>query len=239
MLQNFLSNALRYTRAGHVEMAAAIDGDRVRIAVSDTGPGIDPQHHAEIFEEFRRLNAGHERGMGLGLAIVQRAGRMLDHSVDVESALGQGSTFSVTVPLAPAGTRAIRAAEAPRRGLAARTMLVVDNESTILEGMRAVLEGWGCEVLTAGDALEARAAVAGRVTPVDVILADYHLGDGITGDAVVADLRARLDRPTPAVIITADREPALRERLLATGLHVLRKPVKPAQLRALLARLTG
>lgn len=240
ILQNFLSNALRYTRQGGVVMAARHEGANVRIAVTDTGPGIDPAHHADIFEEFRRLNAGHERGMGLGLAIVQRAGRMLDHPIGVRSAIGAGSTFCVTVPLAVEGTRQVRAANpvAPR-GIAARTVLVIDNEETILEGMRAVLEGWGCDVLTAVGASEAREAIALSGAPVDVILADYHLGDGMTGEVVVAQLRTSLDRPTPAVIITADREPDLRDRLLGAGLHVLQKPVKPAQLRALLARLTG
>ncbi len=240
MLQNFLSNALRYTRQGEVAMAAVVEGDRVRIAVRDTGPGIDARHHDEIFEEFRRLNAGHQRGMGLGLAIVQRAGRMLGHPVGLVSEPGKGSTFCVTVPLAAAGVRPVRgSSDVARRGIAARTVLVIDNETTILAGMRAVLEGWGCSVLTALSAAEARSAVAGSIAPVDVVLADYHLGDGMTGEMAVADLRALFDRPTPAVIITADREPELRDRLLATGLHVLQKPVKPAQLRALLAKLTG
>ena len=241
ILQNFLSNALRYTRDGSVTMAAeAESGEGIRIVVTDTGPGIDPAHHAEIFEEFRRLNAGHERGMGLGLAIVQRAGRMLGHPVGLDSVPGRGSSFCVTVPTAAAGTPVPRQpSAASRRGIAAHTILVVDNEDTILEGMRAVLEGWGCFVLTAEDEAEARAIVDSSARAIDVILADYHLGDGVTGDTVVADLRAQLKRPVPAVIITADREPDLRERLLAAGLHVLQKPVKPAQLRALLARLTA
>lgn len=240
ILQNFLSNALRYTRQGGVVMAARHEGAHVQIAVTDTGAGIDPTHHGEIFEEFRRLNSGHERGMGLGLAIVQRAGRMLDHPIGVRSAIGQGSTFCVTVPLTVEGTRQICAATpAARRGIAARTVLVIDNEEIILEGMRAVLEGWGCDVLTAVGGSEAREAIAASSAPVEVILADYHLGNGMTGEVVVAQLRTLLDRPTPAVIITADREPDLRDRLLGAGLHVLQKPVKPAQLRALLARLTG
>lgn len=240
ILQNFLSNALRYTREGEVRMSVACRSGRAVIAVSDTGPGIDPAHHQFIFEEFRRLDTGSSRGIGLGLAIVQRAGRMLGHPIALDSAPGRGSTFSVAMPLAALGLRSAGpAAPTARRGLGARAVLVVDNEQTILDGMRAVLEGWGCRVLAALGEEEASRFADADLAAVDVILADYHLSDGRTGDDAVAALRRRLGRAAPAVIITADRMPDLRDRLVAAGLHVLQKPVKPAQLRALLARLSG
>lgn len=239
ILQNFVSNALRYTERGGVGMSVAFHGGEAVIAVTDTGPGIDPMHHDTIFEEFRRLDHGAARGIGLGLAIVQRAGRMLGHAIGLDSAPGQGSTFSVAAPVAAVGLRSPRPAMvAQRRGLGARAVLVVDNEATILDGMRAVLEGWGCTVLTALDEAAARAIPPSAQDEVDVILADYHLSDGVTGDDVVAGLRRHLGRVVPAVIITADRMPDLKDRLVASGLHVLQKPVKPAQLRALLARLS-
>jgi CheY-like chemotaxis protein len=124
-----------------------------------------------------------------------------------------------------------------RRRPGIRRVLVIDNEATILDGMRALLESWGCVVLTALNAEEARAALA--ESDIDLILADYHLAQGATGDAEVAALRLQLGRSVPAAIITADRMPELREQLLAAGLHVLQKPVKPAQLRALMARLVN
>lgn len=238
ILQNYLSNALRYTSAGEVRMTATLADGQVVIAVRDSGPGIDPVHHQEIFEEFRRLDNGADRGMGLGLAIVQRASRMLGHPIGLESAPGRGSTFSVAVPAAaPAEVPVAATAKAQRSGLGARTVLVLDNEQTILDGMRALLEGWGCRVRTALTGGAALAHAAGGA--VDIVLADYHLADGVTGDSVIADLEAALGRSLPAVVITADRTPELREALTAAGLHVLQKPVKPAQLRALLGRLAG
>lgn len=240
ILQNFLSNALRYTEAGSVRMEATHHGGEVRIAVVDTGPGIAACHHAEIFEEFRRLDGRTGPGIGLGLAIVQRAGRMLSHPIDLRSTPGEGAAFAVTAPLAAIGVRA-QSSVSPvtRHGIAARAVLVIDNEQSILDGMRAVLTGWGCQVLTALDEDGARARADEEPASIDVLLADYHLADGATGDQAVEALRAHLGRPVPAVIITADRTPALRDALAARGLHVLQKPVKPAQLRALLARLVG
>ena len=239
MLQNFLSNAVRYTAEGSVAMAAAYRDGAVHISVTDTGPGIDAANHAEIFEEFRRLDTGVARGIGLGLAIVQRASRMLDHPLSLVSAPGEGSTFAVAAPLAAVGMRSAPSqSPADHRGIGARAVLVIDNEQAILDGMRAVLEAWGCRVVTAFGEAEACALSADDVADIDVILADYHLENGATGDQAVACVRQHLERPVPAIIVTADRTPELRERLIATGLHVLQKPVKPAQLRALLARLT-
>ena len=235
VLQNFLSNALRYTERGGVTMSARVVGRAVSIAVTDTGPGIDPAHHEEIFEEFRRLDAGQSMGMGLGLAIVQRASRMLDHPVRLTSAAGQGATFAIEAPLAAAGILRSAAPGAVQRGVGVSTVLVLDNEEAILEGMRAMLGGWGVKVRAAATLEQARTLVRRGRTPPDVILADYHLAAGALGDEAVAVLRADIGAEVPAVIITADRMPDLRDRLVASGLHVLQKPVKPAQLRALLA----
>ncbi len=237
VLQNFLSNALRYTPAGTVTMEARQNGRTVTITVSDTGPGIDPKHHAEIFEEFRRLDAGSARGIGLGLAIVERASRMLDHPVRVDSRRGEGATFSIDTPLVAAGIVRGAPVAVPPRGIAVRNVLVLDNERAILDGMRAMLRGWGVRVRTAATLAGARRIVRRANGAIDVILADYHLGDGQVGDEAVAVLRRDLGHDVPAVIITADRMPDLRERLTGDGLHVLQKPLKPAQLRALLARI--
>lgn len=235
VLQNFLSNAVRYTRHGSITMSARQDGRSVAITVADTGPGIDPAHHAEIFEEFRRLDAGASQGIGLGLAIVQRASRMLGHPITLSSALGAGATFSIEAPLAASGILRLPTVATPTRGIGVSTVLVLDNEESILAGMQAMLGGWGVRVRTAASLDDARAIVRrSRLRP-DVILADYHLGSETLGDVAVATLRADIGAEIPAAIITADRMPDLRERLIASGLHVLQKPVKPAQLRALLA----
>lgn len=243
ILQNFLSNAVRYTRAGSVTMTARHVAEGVEIAVTDTGPGIAHADQALIFEEFRRLTTrseaeekGIERGMGLGLAIVQRAARMLDLKVDLTSAPDAGATFAVTVPATiPQAREPDTDNMRGSAGVGRATVLVIDNEPAILAGMSAMLAGWGCHVLTAPDG--AAALAAARRRPIDLLLADYHLADGVTGDAVVERVRDACARRIPAAIITADRTPELKDSLTAEGLAILTKPVKPAQLRALMGRL--
>jgi signal transduction histidine kinase/PAS domain-containing protein len=234
ILQNLIANALRYTEAGEVIVSSALHGDALTIAVKDTGIGIAPEDHARVFEEFQRVGeSGGDRGIGLGLAIVQRAGRMLDHPIRLESTPGRGSTFSVTVPLGvPSVGRPVGSEPAERGGLSGKSVLVIDNDVAILDGMTAILSGWGCSIATSTGM-----PVLSDNAPPDVIVADYHLDDGLTGDAVVAGIRAVYRADVPAIIITADRTPELRDALSGQGLHVLTKPVKPAQLRALLTRL--
>ena len=233
IVQNFISNALRYTDTGGVTVRCHAGAGALRIEVIDTGPGIDPAHHREIFAEFRRLDRDRPvKGIGLGLAIVERAGRMLGHPIGLESAPGRGATFTVTVPLGRA--QAVDAAATPaamRGGLAGRTVLVLDNEEAILSGMNVILSGWGCQAICVADRAAAIAA-AGR-GGIDAIVADYHLDAGDTGDAVVRALGFGI----PAIIVTADRTAELKDRLRTEGFHWLNKPVKPAQLRALLSAI--
>jgi signal transduction histidine kinase len=238
ILQNLIGNALRYTQVGSVAVSTRTEGDVLHLEVIDTGPGIAPEHHLEIFEEFRRVGEhGRDRGMGLGLAIVQRAGRMLGHALTLQSALGEGSRFGVCVPLGTATIRTDYVAQPSRRGrLDDQIVLVIDNETSILEGMRALLEGWGCTVLCARDAVQG-IVPRGERAP-DIIIADYHLDDGKTGVAAIGAVRAAAGIEIPAIVITADRTPELREGLVQAGFHILQKPVKPAQLRALISRLT-
>lgn len=239
ILQNLISNALRYTDAGSVDVTATVRDDMLEISVSDTGRGIAPEHHAEIFEEFRRVgDIGRDRGIGLGLAIVQRAARMLGHSVTLDSTIDKGSRFALIVPLGSSRQSHEPRAAAVRRGnLEGQTILVIDNEPAILEGMAVLLAGWGCLVRTALGSDEAIGQAALSVP--DIIIADYHLDDNATGDDAIETVRDRCSATIPAIVITADRTPELRDMLGRRELHVLQKPVKPAQLRALLTRLTS
>jgi signal transduction histidine kinase/CheY-like chemotaxis protein len=238
ILQNLIGNALRYTQAGSVDVSARAEDATLHLEVIDTGPGIAPEHHVEIFEEFRRIGEhGRDRGMGLGLAIVQRAARMLHHALTLQSALGAGSRFGVCVPLGVAKLQAPHVATPSRSGrLDDQIVLVIDNEASILEGMSALLEGWGCTVLSARDEQAGLAQTANGAP--DIIIADYHLDDGLTGVSAIGAVRAAAGATIPAIVITADRTLELRDLLAAAGFHVLQKPVKPAQLRALITRLT-
>lgn len=239
ILQNFLSNALRYTQRGSVRVSCMAGPGGIRISVADSGPGIPPDKQQIIFEEFRRLDtraAGRgAAGKGLGLAIVRRASDMLRHEVTLESAPGQGATFSITVPPGQAAAEegegdGPRASDRSMRGL---KVLVIDNEPAIQTGMATLLGGWGCTVTAAADFEEAVAQFGAGDAP-DVILVDYHLNEGETGDVTIDRLHAHFGAAVPSVMISADRGEELKAVLDARGIPLLGKPVKPAQLRALL-----
>ena len=239
VLQNFLSNALRYTRHGSVLLGARRAGDEVRIEVWDTGPGIAAEQRARIFGEFQRLEQPSpwgEKGLGLGLSICDRIAAMLDHRLALHSRPGHGSCFAIVVPRA--------AAAPPRRQAVHRggsdeqlplTVLCLDDDAAILDGMRALLGRWGVDCRTAHDV----AAAAGELRrgPVDLILADYHLADDVGGLQALQQLRAARDPLPPAALITADGSSELKQRARALGYPLLHKPVKPAALRALLTAL--
>jgi CheY-like chemotaxis protein len=202
--------------------------------VKDSGPGIAPDSQIIIFEEFRRLDS-RTSGKGLGLAIVKRASDMLGHPVTLESAPGRGSTFAICLPIGEPVADPVDGAEMPGRDRTMRglNILVIDNERAIQTGMRTLLGGWGCTVQAAGGFAEATGLFGDGATP-DIILIDYHLNEGETGDQALDRLRAHFGGPVPAIMISADRGKELKARLDACGIPLLNKPVKPAQLRALL-----
>ena len=241
LLQNLVSNAIKYTRKGRVLVGCRRREGHVRVDVYDTGIGIAPELQGDIFKEFHRLDAGAKiaTGLGLGLSIVQRIAQVLDLEVRLQSSVGHGSHFSVELPLArsPATVkRRKRAAGPDKQWLSGTRALCIDNEPTILDGMQAVLTGWGCAVMKAVDLDTAFAAVEEtRQTP-DILLVDYHLGGGSGIDAVTA-LRQKFGADLPAILITADRSPAVRLAARVAGIDVLGKPVRPAALRALLAQV--
>ncbi len=234
ILQNFLSNALRYTQRGSVTLRCIAAGETILISVADTGPGIAAADQALIFEEFRRLD-NRAAGKGLGLAIVRRASDMLGHRVDLVSAPGEGACFTIAVPCGLEVNEGDETGGTPAhdRSMRGLSILVVDNERTIQTGMRSLLSGWGCSVVTADGFADAVARFPVGEQP-DLVLIDYHLNDDETGDAVIAHLRTHFDAHIPAVMISADRGEQLKAQMAAQATPLLTKPVKPAQLRALL-----
>lgn len=244
VLQNLLSNAIRYGaiegRPQRVLLGCRRAGDSLRIEVRDNGPGIPEDKQAVIFEEFVRLNPDGdrgERGLGLGLAIVERIARMLDLPIGLSSAPGQGSTFHVGVQRIASVVAAPSAAPAQQAAPVFDPdafVLCIDNEAQVREAMAALIGGWGCQVAVAASLDEAIAAVdrAGRFP--DLLVADLHLDEGPDGLEIIETLRRRWALAVPAALITADRDPTLRPRARARGVELLHKPVKPAALRALL-----
>jgi CheY-like chemotaxis protein/anti-sigma regulatory factor (Ser/Thr protein kinase) len=237
VLQNLVSNAIKYTSEGRVLMGCRrLGGGQLRIEIHDTGPGIPESKRRLVFREFERLdqNAATAPGLGLGLSIVDRIARMLKHTVGLRSSLGKGSVFTITLPVqAMAADNAL--AERPQPAgdgrLADLTVLVIDNEPAILKGMESLLAGWGCKVLLAHTSSEALALWQAHDAGVDLILADYHL-DREDGLDVVAMLRGHAGRYVPAILITADRSRQVQDLALAHDMQCLRKPLRPAALRA-------
>jgi len=239
IVQNFLSNALRYTSKGGVLLGARRVGDEVRIEVWDSGPGIAAEQRARIFDEFQRLehpSPWGEKGLGLGLSICDRLAGILGHRLDLHSQVGHGSCFAVSVPrneAMPARRQKVQRS-GPDKQLPL-TVLCLDNDATILEGMRALLSRWGVDCRIALDVEQAGQELARG--PIDLILADYHLTDGVDGLQALQQLRAERGGLPPVAMITADGSSELKQQARALGYPVLHKPVRPAALRALLTAL--
>ncbi len=236
VLQNFLANALRYTREGRIVLAARPRGGRIELQVWDTGPGIPEYHLQQIFEEFYRFEQPtnwDERGLGLGLSICQRISLVLGHPLNVRSRSGRGSMFSIQVPRAAHAALLTPAPAVPALpdSLAGMRVLCVDNDPDILAGMAVLLGRWKIEVLRAATVDEALARMAERP---DVLLVDYHLHDRLDGLDTLDALRA-LGPSVPGALVTADGSEQVKQAARARGYRVLTKPIKPASLRAFLA----
>ncbi len=235
VLQNLISNAIKYTDEGKVLVGARRDGDHLNIQVVDTGKGIEDDDRGTIFKEFQRLekDARKVRGLGLGLSIVQRIASVLEHPVTMESVIDHGTAFSVRIPVKAPVVRPIKDSAGRKLGhnLNGTVVLVVDNEPEIVRGMEILLAGWGCHVIVAESEDEACAKVRNASVKPDVILADYHLAENL-GTDVVASVRAIVGEPVSAIMITADRSVDVQNDIMELGLTLMRKPVRPAALRA-------
>ena len=239
LLQNLISNAIKYTRTGRVLVGCRRRGERLRIDVYDTGIGIPPDKRRAVFAEFHRLDRGAKvaRGLGLGLSIVERIARVLDHPIALASQVDRGTHFSIEVPVTPTVLGETRQPD-PRvdRGrLAKIPVLCIDNDPNVLDGMATLLRGWGCETFQATDLWEAVATLQAAGKSPGGLLVDYHLDHG-NGIEAVAELRRLFGAEIPAVLITADRSPDVREAARTLAIQVLNKPIKPASLRAVMSQ---
>ncbi len=245
-LRNLLSNALRYAPDGRVLLGCRRRGNQLVIAVYDTGIGIAPDQHAKIFGEFYQIgNKARDRnqGLGLGLAIVERVVRLLDHALAMRSEPGRGSCFSVAVPLATVADARTEAQSSDADqihvagSLAGRRILMIDDEEAIRSGMCDLLQGWGCEVTTAGSCAEALERAAACPAPIDAVISDIGLPGQGNGIDAIAALRDRFGARLPALLITGDTSQAALQAARAANLIMLHKPIKPARLRAALAKV--
>jgi len=241
LIQNLVSNAVKYTRSGRILVGVRRRGELAEIQVFDTGIGIPTDKLSSIFGEFTRLEEGarEAQGLGLGLSIVDRIARVLKLELQVDSGRGKGTRFSVILPVSDAVEQTAVAEAAPSvqpgAALDGMAVLCIDNDRRILEGMRLLFEGWGCTVATFSGSKAI--AEAGLIAVPDIILADYHL-DGETGLDLIRKLRGRFGETIPAVLVTADRSNEVREAADRMDVPVVNKPLKPAVLRSLMTRLS-
>lgn len=238
VLQNFLANALRYTREGRIVIGMRVRGEHIALQVWDTGPGIPENHMRQIYDEFHRYQQPFdwgERGLGLGLSICQRISRLLQHELDARSRVDHGSMFSIVVPRgSPLGERraSTRRGTLASDSLAGLRVLCVDNDREIIDGMQALLGRWQVDVITATTVDEALRKIAEGPS---VMLVDYHLHDRLDGLATLDALRAASPGPIAGALLTADGRDELKREARERGYRLLTKPVKPASLRAFLA----
>jgi signal transduction histidine kinase len=245
IVQNLLANAARYTDEGGVLLAARPRGESVVIEVWDTGPGIPQQEQYRIFEEFQR-GAASERaggtGFGLGLAIVRRMVDALGHRLELKSVVGHGSRFSVIAQSASALSKPhprLVAAIDETDYLVARQVIVIDDDLAVLTAMQTLLSRWGADVRPARDLDDIGEILSDPEFSPAIVLADYHLNEGICGIDIVRRIRRRVASEIPAILITADRAQATSEAASRSGCELLFKPIRPGELRALMKHLLG
>ncbi|MBB3104536.1 PAS domain S-box-containing protein [Azomonas macrocytogenes] len=243
ILRNLLSNAIRYTIDGRILLGCRRHRQSLSIEVWDTGIGIPADKLQEIFQEFKRgeqQRPNQDRGLGLGLAIVDKIAGMLGHKVRVASVLGRGSRFSIEVPLLRSMPPQCLPTESPQpltERLYGSRIWVVDNDAAICAGMRTLLEGWGCLVVTALGEEDLARQVDNFHAEADLLIVDYHLDNGRNGVEVVAAVNARRAISLPALMITANYSNELKQQLRDLGHMLLHKPIRPMKLKTTMSHL--
>jgi CheY-like chemotaxis protein len=218
----------------------------LRIAVHDTGPGIAPEEQRLVFEEFYQIGnpeRDRSKGMGLGLAIVDRLAKLMQAKMELVSTPGRGSMFAIDLPLAVQARAAPAAPEqragAPRRSFAGSLVAVIDDEEMILNATRHLLEQWECTVVTGVSGSKVMEQLSTSTRAPDAIVCDYRLRGNENGLGVIDALRSEFNEDIPALLITGDTGPERLRELEASGMSVLHKPVQEKTLRDALGRLLG
>lgn len=236
IIQNLVSNAIRYTDKGSVKLSCRYEGGEFWIDVTDTGIGIDPEQFDEIFQEFHQIKTPgtDNEGFGLGLAIVKRLADLLGHEISVVSDPGNGSTFSIRLPVvsAQSGNRskaAVTTAAATSETVSGLIILIEDDVN-VANAWGLLLEAEGFRVATAASAKEAAAVVKHLDVPPDLIISDFHLLDDSTGVEAVAMIRGEFERNIPAFIVTGDTSKMVKEAKSTENCIIMNKPVNTDQL---------
>ena len=246
ILQNLVSNALRYTQTGGVLIGCRKRGPFLRFEVWDTGRGIPLSEHDKIFDEFHRCpGERHQDGLGLGLAIVKRMAQTLNHSVDFASKPGQGSMFCVSVPLSTRQSGDDRGQAEEELFLSPSLSIKLDNAFIViieddpnqLNAMTTLLNQWRAISLGADSIARILTVLKTTERCPDLIIADYHLSNDSRGHQAVTKIREKFSHHIPAIIVTADPSPEMENAARLTDCEFMTKPIEPAEMRALIAHL--
>ncbi len=243
ILSNLVGNAIRYTEVGRVLVGCLRRGRHLRIFVADTGIGIAPEHQEAIFEEFYRVSDSQANGshsLGLGLNIARRLSNILGHPMDLESTLGKGTAFHVDVPIGNvwhSGTGEPEISERIGGEFAGLCCLVLEDDKMLREALTSMLERWGLSVVTIDDFDHAAKAVSELPKQPDIILTDYRLRGRIQGTDLVSEINEVLEKPCPALVMTAETAPEVVDGIKASGFPLLIKPVSPPALRVVMHNL--
>ena len=243
ILLNLVSNAMRYTLRGGIIVGCRRRGEVLRIEVWDSGPGIPEGHKQNIFGEFVQLPTPERDrygGLGLGLAIVDRLRRLLNHEIELTSTVGRGSRFTILVPMAAEGVTSAETVRSPHPAAFAvegKVILVIDDAPIVLEGTSGLLGKWGYSVVTAGSDEAALIQLTEREQRPDLIISDYHLANGKTGIEAIERIDAAFGASIPAVLISGDTAPERLRDAKDRGYILLHKPVDPMRLRAVMHEL--
>ncbi|MEH6637039.1 MAG: hybrid sensor histidine kinase/response regulator [Halioglobus sp.] len=245
ILRNYISNAIRYTKTGGITVHCMPHHNCVKIGVRDTGVGIVLDDQNTIFEEYYQLGnpeRDRQKGLGLGLAIVQRAADQLGHDIEVTSKPGHGSTFSVTVDKATGTATQMSAATPSSASTSLHSqplIVVIDDDESVRDGMQQLLSLWGCELVISENQADAIAKLSAYQKPPDGIICDFRLRDNHTGLEAIDAIHIACGPNIPALIVTGDTEKALLIELKSSGHQALHKPVSAAKIRAFLRSLPG
>ena len=237
ILQNFLSNAVKYCQSGKILVGCRPRSGNVLVSVYDTGPGISEAHQQRVFDDFYRASTQAE-GAGLGLGISLRFANLLSHPIEIHSKPGKGTVFSLAVPLARRVPQLQPQAElSPHKksNIAGLKLFYVDDDKNNILAMNALVSKWGCELDSASDTESALKSALERAkgNAPDALLLDYHLDESSNGVELALKLR-RFWRDTPICIVSAAPDNILNEKITENGFSFIRKPIKPGRLRALL-----
>jgi PAS domain S-box-containing protein len=243
ILRNFLTNAIRYTKTGKILLGCRRRDDKLLIQVWDTGSGIPAEQLNEVFQEFKRLKKdqpGQDKGLGLGLAIVDKISSVLGHEIDVQSVEHKGSVFSVEVPFGVPATP--MEASGPHMPIATNNLCginiwLIDNDEDICRAMDTLLGGWGCNITTAYSVNDLAEKVDFEEDPVDLLIADYHLDNDENGIDAAKEVTSQVTEHLPVLMITANYSQELNQEIRDLGYQLVNKPIKPLKLKTMLIHM--